>query len=202
MAFAATGTDPRVPCTEFANGAPIKLSWESNGTSFKITMKDGTEVYAGSETHCTLENGVASDTTFFLVASVTGNPGQHEDPAGSEAFHLYDTLTVTIFNPHLTPRTVVTRGDFATGGTLTVQGVASVAGQSMLGAFEAGSLQVSGSTTLGATNVISALSAPGAVAMLSAPNGPRQPHSKLRPTVSAWELFLELFLCPNILAEL
>ncbi|WP_224363426.1 tail fiber domain-containing protein [Hyalangium versicolor] len=121
----ATGA-PTVPRTEFDNGAEIQLSWESNGTYFEVYRKgDSKPVYQGSETFCPLP-GLATDTTLFLVASMTGDPGQDEPSGGYQAISLYDALTITIRNPDLTPKTVKTTQDVTVGGALSVTGPATL----------------------------------------------------------------------------
>lgn len=153
--FVATQTgSPTVPCTQFTNGTAINLLWESNGTWFQVYKKgDTAPFYAGAATTCTLSSGVATDTTFFLVASMTGNPSQDQPSGGYQAIYLYDALTVTITNPDLTPKTVGTTGNVTVGANLTVTGTAQVTGQSTLGSVGASGLNVTGTTTLAGATV-------------------------------------------------
>ncbi|HEX8832079.1 MAG TPA: hypothetical protein VF705_12975, partial [Longimicrobium sp.] len=56
---ATTPSAPTVPATDFANGAPIRLSWESNGTFFQVFQKNQTApIYSGTATNFTLGGGV------------------------------------------------------------------------------------------------------------------------------------------------
>ncbi len=148
----ATGS-PTVPRTEFANGATINFAWESNGTWFQLFQKGMTiPIYAGLQTSTSIPNGAATDTTYFLVASMTGDPDQ--DQAGFDTIYLYDSLSVTISNPDLTPRTVTAAGTIAAGGGLSVTGNASVSGTATLGSALVGnSLNVTGAASLAGTTV-------------------------------------------------
>ncbi|GIP23379.1 hypothetical protein [Paenibacillus sp. J22TS3] len=110
---------PTVPVTSFANGSSIRFAWESSGTFFQLFQSGRTEpVYSGTATTCTLQNGVHTDTTFVLVASVTANPGQDSPAGGYEPIYLYDAITVTINNPDLTPNTLKAAGNIASGGQI------------------------------------------------------------------------------------
>ncbi|HEV2891279.1 MAG TPA: hypothetical protein VGX28_12970 [Frankiaceae bacterium] len=139
---ASSPSAPTTPVTEFANGARVRLTWDSNGTSFQLFAKgDPKPVYEGTAATCTLD-GIARDTTFVLVATVPDGTGGK--------LYLYDSLTLTVTDPDLTPRTVAASGavtaaslavtgDAAAGGTLTAKGasVGSVAfpsGTSLTGA--------------------------------------------------------------------
>jgi len=168
--FVATQTgSPTVPCTQFTNGTAINLLWESNGTWFQVYKKgDTAPFYAGAATTCTLSSGVATDTTFFLVASMTGNPSQDQPSGGYQAIYLYDALTVTITNPDLTPKTVGTTGNVTVGANLTVTGTAQVTGQSTLGSVGASGLNVTGTTTLAGATVNGPLTVNNATTTLAA----------------------------------
>ncbi|MGW1978105.1 hypothetical protein [Streptomyces sp. NPDC001889] len=129
--FIATAPDsPTVPCTDFTNGAPIRLSWESNGTNFQLTLPDqASPIDLSTATDYTIQNGVTRDTTLILTATLTGTDGT---PA-----RLYDKLTLTINNPDLTPVSVQVANTLdvtgnttlttATAGDLTANGVISAA---------------------------------------------------------------------------
>jgi hypothetical protein len=112
-------TSPTTPATEFANGADIRFEWESNGTFFEVYQKgNSTPVYAGTQTGFTLSGGVARGATFVLAAMMTGNPSG-DQPAGTYVpIYLYDSITVTIGNPDLTPRSANISGDASVGGAL------------------------------------------------------------------------------------
>ena len=161
--FVATTTAaPTVPATEFANSAPIRLAWESNGTFFEIFEKNtAAPVYSGSASTFTLAGGAKTDTTYILVASVTtGSAGS--GGGGYEPIFLYESLTITISNPDLTPSSVAVSGNQTVGGTLGVTGKSSlqdtaistlaVSGNETI----AGTLGVTGKTTLHDTAMASA----------------------------------------------
>ncbi|HEX6938869.1 MAG TPA: hypothetical protein VF158_05615 [Longimicrobiales bacterium] len=195
---AAAPSAPTVPATEFANGADIRLSWESNGTYFRIYSKgDPKPIYSGTDTSFTLTGGVATDTTFVLVASVTGDPTR-DGGAGYEPIYLYEALTITVSNPDLTPKSTAVAGNASVGGTLdvtgattlhatTVDGALGVSGTATLGAAQVngamgvtgkstlqatavqGTLDVTGATSLTAATITGLLTAAGAVGMMGAP---------------------------------
>ena len=118
--FIATAVGaPTVPASQFANGAPIVFSWESNGTFFQLYMKgEPKPVYSGSATTFTLLEGIKTDTTFILVASVAG--GADSALGDFEPIYLYEALTTTVTNPDLTPETVSAKGNASVEGTLEV----------------------------------------------------------------------------------
>jgi hypothetical protein len=120
MAAAPPPGDPTVPCTAFAAMAPVRLSWESNGTWFQVfTGGSATAAWDGADTFCDLA-GFTVDTTVILVASVTAPPGQSS--AGYEPVYRYATLTITITGPALTPTSVVVSGQLQ-AATADVQGM-------------------------------------------------------------------------------
>ncbi|MET1110069.1 MAG: hypothetical protein ABWX67_00935 [Allosphingosinicella sp.] len=96
--FVATANGaPLLPCTEFTNGAAVRLSWESNGDRYALWRKGETAPFwTGVETTCSFA-GPATDTTYFLIAT---------SPDPDVTGPLYDTLTLTITNPDLTPKSV------------------------------------------------------------------------------------------------
>jgi hypothetical protein len=158
--FVATVPGTTAPVTEFAAGADIALSWQSNGTAFTLyAAKDATPLYSGTDTSFVVRGGRTSATTFVLVASVSGGPDSGAPYPGFETISLVDALTVTISNPTLTPAAVtagtlavtgattlqeVTTAAATVGGTLNVNGAATLSG----GASMTNGLTVSGSTTL------------------------------------------------------
>src|SRR5205085_7917350 len=148
--FVATApAAPTVPATQFANGADIQFSWESNGSYFQLYQKNvATPIYSGMQTTFKLSGGVATDTTFFLVAMMSGNPSGDSPSNGYQPIYLYDALTITITNPDLTPRSAAISANASVGGTL------GVTGQTTLGsASVGGTLGVTGQATLGNANV-------------------------------------------------
>jgi hypothetical protein len=119
---------PTVPATDFANGADIRFEWESNGTFFQLfKAKEAKPIYAGTATTFTLAGGASRDTSFVLIAWLTGDPGQGTAP-GYEPIYLCDSLGITISNPDLTPRSVETTGKSTVGGDLDVTGNSTLKG--------------------------------------------------------------------------
>lgn len=164
----ATGS-PTVPRTEFGNGQDITLSWESNGTWFQLFKKGETAPFwAGGQTTVTLRGGVATDTTFFLVATRTGDPSQDHPQAGFTLVTLYDAITLITTHPDLTPRTVQTSGALTVGGDLTVTGAARLQGQAHLSSASVdGNLTVSGASTLRNTSLDGTLGVSGNTTLAS-----------------------------------
>jgi hypothetical protein len=152
---------PTIPATEFTSGQPFTLAWDSNGTFFQIYEKGNpTPIYAGMQATCTIQSGVQTDTTFFLVAMMTSNPTGDNPPPSFAPIYLYDALTVTISNPNLTPASVVASGN-VTGTSLNVNGASTLNGPTTIGSPGAAdplvvnlgtelktTLQVDGNTTL------------------------------------------------------
>ncbi|MFO1430704.1 MAG: LamG-like jellyroll fold domain-containing protein [Candidatus Competibacteraceae bacterium] len=131
---AATTDNPTVPCSEFGNGKGIRLSWESNGTFFRIYKKNEAKpIYEGNQTTFTLNGGLKTDTTFILVASMTGDPSQDKSQAGYAPIYIYDSLTITITDPDLTPKSI-------TAGALSVTSTSTLSGNTSIG----GALSVTG----------------------------------------------------------
>lgn len=89
-------TSPTIPASEFLNGQSFTLSWQSNGDSFKVFEKNNPTPLPGI-TGTSVTTSVANTTTFILVASLNGAV-------------LYDTLTVTVSNPTLTPQSITSQG--------------------------------------------------------------------------------------------
>lgn len=168
--FVATkAASPTVPCTQFGNGEAINFAWESNGTWFQLYKKhDTAPFYAGAASTCTLSGGVPTDTTFFLVAAMTGDPGQDQPSGGFETIYLYDALTITIGNPDLVAKSLLVNQNASVSGNLGVTGTATVSGQSALGAVTASTLNVSGGTSLSGTNVSGPLGVTGTTTLAAA----------------------------------
>ncbi|MGW6504354.1 hypothetical protein [Nonomuraea angiospora] len=114
--FLASAPDkPTIPKTKYNAGDEVYLSWESNGTYFRLYDGDGTILNPNtpSETfHLIPKAAIANDTTFTLQASET------QESIGIHPVYQYATITITINNPTLSQMTV-------TNGTHTpwVQGV-------------------------------------------------------------------------------
>jgi hypothetical protein len=192
--FAAVApATPTFPTTDFPNAAPIIFEWESNGSFFQIFMKDQpAPIYAGTATTFTLAGGVTRDTTFTLIASVTGNPGQDTPQGGYQPVYLFEELTITVSNPILTPSSAVVAGTLQVNGnttlaatgvgaltaaSATVQGNLSAAtisvgntlavsgATSLAGVNASGNLNVSGNTTFNSATVSGGLTSSGATAL-------------------------------------
>lgn len=132
---AVAGTDP---IANFQNGDEILLSWDSNATSYTITPDDAIEpVYNGTDHQCTL-SGLSKNTTFILTATTVTN---------SQTNYLYESLTITISNPDLTPNTITVTGSTQVGGDLSVTGATQL-GDDDSSLTGAGDLSVSGTTQL------------------------------------------------------
>jgi hypothetical protein len=113
-----------LPVTEYANGDPIRLTWESNCTNFKVYQKgSATPVFKGSEKSCPLD-GIHTDTTFTLDAWVENDAGHTN--------HLYEALTITVSNPSLTPNKVDVSGPVTIAEKLAVKGPVTIAGSNVL----------------------------------------------------------------------
>jgi hypothetical protein len=165
------------PVTEFASGADIGLSWESNGTAFKLyAANDPNPLYSGTATSYVVRGGRKAPTTFILIASVSGGPGSGTPRPGFETINLYDALTVIISDPTLTPAAVTTgaltvtgtttlhevqAGATTVGGALTVTGSAALSGGATVGsAFTVnGDATVNGVTTMESASVTAKVTA-------------------------------------------
>ncbi|HEY5787947.1 MAG TPA: hypothetical protein VIT65_24565 [Microlunatus sp.] len=116
---------PTVPRTAFANGAPVRLSWESNGTWFQLYLpSQTTPLYAGAATAYTLPAGLTSDTTFVLAGAMTGNSSGDTPSGGYRTLFLYEALTLGVSGADLAPRSVTATGALA-GATVTAASVAA-----------------------------------------------------------------------------
>ncbi|MEM7156263.1 MAG: hypothetical protein AAF799_25645 [Myxococcota bacterium] len=106
-----TTTAPLVPASQFANSTAIRLAWESNGTWFQVFEKGNTTpLYSGPNKTFTVPAGAATDTTYYVQAAVTQDPAG--DTASFEPIYLYESATVTITNPDLTPNSSIVTGNF------------------------------------------------------------------------------------------
>jgi hypothetical protein len=148
--FVATApASPTVPATDFPNGADIVFSWESNGSYFQLYQKNISKpIYQGMQTTFKLSGGVSRDTTFFLVAMMSGNPSGDSPSGNYQPIYLYDALTITISNPDLTPRSATISANASVSGTLGVTGQTSLGNTNV-----SGTLGVTGQTTLGNANL-------------------------------------------------
>ena len=143
---------PTVPRTAFANGAPVRLSWESNGTWFQLYLpSQTTPVYAGPATTYTLPAGLTSDTTFVLAGAMTGNPSGGTPSGGYRVLYLYEALTLGVSGADLTPRSV-TASSVAAGSvaSTTVTASARTTSQDLTvtGAAALHDVSATGTTTL------------------------------------------------------
>jgi hypothetical protein len=158
----STPAAPTVPVTELTRSGCLgaRLSWESNGTFFEIYEKaNPNPIYSDTKTSYDLKDEYQTDTTFFLKATKPRDGGDSDT--------LYETLTLTITDPALTPSSVVASGDVTVGGAVTVTGALDVTGTTTLrdGASVAGTLDVNGPTTLAAAAPARTLDAKGATAL-------------------------------------
>ena len=120
---AVSQTNQSIPATDFASGADITFRWESNGTYFQLFMKDlATPIYADKKKVFTLKGGVTRDTTFILVASVTGKPDSDSSGGGYEPIYLYDSLSITVADP-IIDETLTVKGKLSALSELSVKGV-------------------------------------------------------------------------------
>jgi cytoskeletal protein CcmA (bactofilin family) len=135
---------PTVPETEFTNGAAFLLSWESNGSFYKIYQQNQTSpVYSGSATSFQVGAGMSTDTTFILVAT-----------QGDAT--LYGSLTLTVTNPDITPKTVVSSGNVTVGSDLSVMGTIASSGDVTVGTNLTvdGAFSVAGTIMTDSTHII------------------------------------------------
>ena len=145
---ATTPSTPLVPALEFTKDSSIQLAWESNGSWFQLFAKGSTTpIYAGTQTSFTVTGGAATDTTYFLQASMTSDPSG--DVGGFEPIYLFDALTITITNPDLTPNSVAIAQTLQVAGATTLSGATTLAGSASV----TGPLGVSGDATLATTSL-------------------------------------------------
>lgn len=153
--FVATGPGSKTPVTEFGSGQDIALSWDSSGTAFTLyAAKDLAPLYSGPDQTFVVKGGRTKATTFVLVASVTGGPDSGAPYPGFETISLTDALTIEITNPSLTPGAV-------TAGTLTVTGSTTLHDVTAASATVGGTLSVAGATTLSGGATVTGLNVDG-----------------------------------------
>jgi hypothetical protein len=173
--FIATAADrPGVPATAFANGQPLRLSWESTGTWFEVYAQGNpTPLHSGPATSLDLPAGLTADTQFVLAASVSGDPAGDSPSPGYQAIYLYEALTLVVTNPDLKPHSInvqqsITAGR-VTAQNLTAQEVLNAARASFSGPLNAGKTTVVGglnadsAVVSGSMTVVSTLNAAGAL---------------------------------------
>jgi hypothetical protein len=139
---AVSPSNPTVPATEFTNGAAITLNWESNGTFFQLYEKGNPNpVYSDIKTTYTLGSGINNDTTFVLVATMTS--GNSSPVGGYLPIYLYETITLTVSNPDLSPKSVNVTNTLGVAGVstlssdLNVQGTANLVNANISGQLTA-----------------------------------------------------------------
>ncbi|QNP74854.1 polymer-forming cytoskeletal protein [Streptomyces roseirectus] len=122
-AFLARDDDSAtVPKTKFSSSATPYLSWESNGSRYRLFDGESDKpVYEGPNTFCTLPPGsLAMDTTFTLEASMS----PEDVGSGFSTIHQYAVLTLTVKDPTLDALTV--EGGISGRSALEISGDASV----------------------------------------------------------------------------
>lgn len=118
---AATVAQPTVPATQVAAGTPLQLDWSSTGAWFELYAGGQSgPVFQGQATSVRLDHGIARDTTFFLLASATGNTDDDDGQGGYQTIYAYATLSLAVTNPTIPELTVA--------GPLQVTGAATLAG--------------------------------------------------------------------------
>ncbi|MET8831944.1 hypothetical protein ABZX40_40120 [Streptomyces sp. NPDC004610] len=143
-AFLARDDDSATaPKTKFSSTANPYLSWESNGSNYRLYDGDGEILYDGPDTFFTLPDGaIASDTTFTVEASLASGGG-----GGFEPVYQYAVLTLTVKDPTLERLTVEGeisgRSGLDLSGSATVGSWLSVSGWATVG----NTLSVSGNVT-------------------------------------------------------
>ncbi|MFF3551786.1 hypothetical protein ACFYXL_00045 [Streptomyces tsukubensis] len=111
------------PKTRFRAGSSVYLSWESNGSDFRLFDGNGNLVHEGPETFFTLAPGsLTLDTTFTLEGSMASSAGS--GGSGFDPVYQYATLTLTVPDPTLAALTV--RGGVDARSTLEVHGDTSL----------------------------------------------------------------------------
>lgn len=108
--MAYSSKSPDIPKTTFALAEPIELSWASNGGTYTLYQGNIPKpVYSGTKSSFSVTSGVKADTTFVLKAT-SGNGV------------LFQTITLQISNPVLTPNSSTIGIAGATQAALTVEG--------------------------------------------------------------------------------
>lgn len=99
---ARSAGQPGIPATQVAAGEELRLEWSSTGTWFELYAGDQlAPVYSGPHSFCSLEHGITRDTTFFLLASATGDPGGDSGQGGYQTIYAFASLTVAVTSPSL-----------------------------------------------------------------------------------------------------
>jgi hypothetical protein len=152
----ASVPDSGTPCTEFANGTDIQLTWDSTGTYFTVyAAQDPAPVYSGTAPSCVISGGRQKTTTFTVAAEVVGGVASGTPDGNFENIYLYEPITVTITDPDETPRSV-------TAGVLTVIGPSSLDSVAAGDAAVRGDLIAAGTTQLDGGAQITDLTVTGA----------------------------------------
>jgi len=117
----STKEDLNESCGQFRNREPFILSWQSNGTNFKVlTTPDNDPVYEGPATSIIIKDGVTDTTTFMLIASVTGGENNKASDSDYETVYLYDAITVKITNPDIVPNKIDVAHGINAGGDVKI----------------------------------------------------------------------------------
>lgn len=150
----ATSGNINVPFGGVPRNTPFRLSWQSNGTQFKVyTTQNSAPIYTGPNTQCPVPAGITANTTFIVQAEIVGGPQSGSTSPGFESIFLYDSLTVVCTNADLVTNSINNATTITSTGNISTQAALSASTATV------GSLQVSGTTTL-ATTTISALTVP------------------------------------------
>lgn len=121
--LARDGDSATAPKTRFSSDSSPYLSWESNGSNFRLYDGDGTIVYEGPDTFYSVDAGsLTADTTYTLEASFASGSG--EGGNDFEPVYQYATLSLTVTDPTLSALTV--RGNVEAESTLDVRGSTTV----------------------------------------------------------------------------
>lgn len=162
IASATTG-DVNAPIGSIARNTAFQLSWESNGSQFRLyTAQNPTPIYTGTSSAYTVAGGITTDTTYILQATLA-----NDSSAGPsfESSVLYDTLTVTCSNADLVTNsiqnatTINSTGDITTQGNITAHKNATFQGMTVNGASTLSSLRVNSTLTVEATSTFSTTTA-------------------------------------------
>jgi hypothetical protein len=127
------------------NKEKFRLLWEGNASNYVVTqkLKDSTnkQIYIGQGNYVDITEGLTDTATFIL-------DGTQVDTMRGETIHLFETITVTVSNPDITPASITVAGDTVlTGNTtignkletgqLTVSGVSHLYGAAEIGGADA-----------------------------------------------------------------
>lgn len=96
------------PCGAIQQGYAVEIRWNSNGTSYELYQSGSTTpIYSGTNTSYTLNNGITDTTTFFCIAT------------NANGDKLFESFTLTVINPALTPLMVNTANSETVQGEMT-----------------------------------------------------------------------------------